>query len=83
MLAETRAAESTSPWNERTTRHYQVIFPQMAHWLPDAEAEQLRSEFRTELDTARAAGIQPKPWSLPHGPKLSDRRRVATIFFQS
>jgi hypothetical protein len=50
MLAEARAAESTSPWNERTTRLYQVIFPQMAHRLPDAEAEQLRSEFRTELE---------------------------------
>jgi hypothetical protein len=50
MLAEARAAESTSPWNERTTRLYQFIFPQMAHWLPDAEAEQLRSEFRTELE---------------------------------
>ena len=47
---EARAAESTPPWNERTTRLYQVIFPQMAHWLPDAEAEQLRSEFRTELE---------------------------------
>jgi hypothetical protein len=50
MLAEARAAESASPWNERTTRLYQVIFPQMANWLPDAEAEQLRSQFRTELE---------------------------------
>jgi hypothetical protein len=33
-----------------TTRLYQVIFPQMAHWLPDAEVEQLRSAFRTELE---------------------------------
>jgi hypothetical protein len=50
MLTEARTALSTPPWNERTTRLYQVIFPQMANWLPDAEAEQLRSEFRTELE---------------------------------
>jgi hypothetical protein len=50
MLAEARAADSTSPWNERTTRLYQVIFPQMANWLPTAEAEQLRLEFRTEME---------------------------------
>ncbi|MGH6847819.1 MAG: hypothetical protein ACREC0_10385 [Methylocella sp.] len=50
MLAEARAAESFPPWNERTTRLYQAIFPQMANWLPNAEAEQLRLEFRTELE---------------------------------
>jgi hypothetical protein len=49
MLAEARAAESFPPWNERTTRLYQTTFPQMANWLPHAEAEQLRLEFRTEL----------------------------------
>jgi hypothetical protein len=31
MLAEARAAESFPPWNERTTRLYQIIFPQMAN----------------------------------------------------
>ena len=50
MLAEAGAAESFPPWNERTTRLYQVIFPQMANWLPNAEAERLRLEFRTELE---------------------------------
>ena len=50
MLMEARTAASTPPWDERTTRLYQVIFPQMAKWLPDAEAEQLRLEFRTELE---------------------------------
>ena len=28
MLTEARTALSTPPWNERTTRLYQVIFPQ-------------------------------------------------------
>ena len=50
MLAEARAAEAKSPWNERTTRLNQIIFPQMTKWLPDAEAEQLRLEFRSELE---------------------------------
>ncbi len=50
MLAEARAAQSAPPWNERTTRLYQTIFPQMANWLPDAEAEQLRLEFENELE---------------------------------
>jgi hypothetical protein len=50
ILAEARATESFPPWNERTTRLYQAIFPQMANWLPNAEAEQLRLEFDTELE---------------------------------
>jgi hypothetical protein len=49
ILAEARAAESKPPWNERTTRMYEVIFPQMANRLPEAEAQQLRFEFASEL----------------------------------
>ena len=45
LLAEARAARSKPPWSERDTRMYQIIFPQMANWLPDSEAEQLRLEF--------------------------------------
>jgi hypothetical protein len=55
MLAEARAAQSRPPWNERTTRMYQIVFPQMANWLPDAEAEQLRFEFERELRRLNAA----------------------------
>jgi hypothetical protein len=50
LLAQARAAESKSPWNERDTRMWRTVFPQMANWLPHAEAEQLRLEFRTELE---------------------------------
>jgi hypothetical protein len=50
LLAEARAAQSKPPWNKRDTQMYQIIFPQMANWLPHAEAEQLRLEFRTELE---------------------------------
>ena len=50
LLAEARAAQSKPPWSERDTRMYQIIFPQMANWLPHSEAEQVRLEFRTELE---------------------------------
>ena len=49
VLAEARAARSRPPWNERTTRMYQIVFPQMANWLPDSEAQQLCFEFQEEL----------------------------------
>ena len=49
LLAEARAAQSRPPWNERTTRMHQIVFPQMANWLPHDEAEQLRFEFEQEL----------------------------------
>ncbi len=55
LLAEARAAQSRPPWNERTTRMYQIIFPQMANWLPDSEAEQLRFEFEREMQRLNAA----------------------------
>lgn len=50
LLARARAAEHASPWNEHDTRKWRTVFPQMANWLPETEAEQLRLEFRTELD---------------------------------
>jgi hypothetical protein len=50
MLMEAKEAGSLSPWDERTTRLYRIIFPQMTKWLPEAEAEQLCSEFQNELE---------------------------------
>jgi hypothetical protein len=55
LLSEARAAEAASPWNERKTRLYQQVFPQMANWLPNDEAEQLRFEFESELRRLRIA----------------------------
>jgi hypothetical protein len=49
VLAEACAARSRPPWNERTTRMYQIVFPQMANWLPDSEAHQLCFAFQEEL----------------------------------
>jgi hypothetical protein len=55
ILAEARAAQSLPPWDKRTTRMYQIVFPQMANWLPEAEAKQLRLEFEQELERLAAA----------------------------
>jgi hypothetical protein len=54
LLATARNA-SSMPWNERDTRMWQVVFPQMANWLPDDEADQLRFEFAQELERLRLA----------------------------
>jgi hypothetical protein len=48
ILNAARAAERM-PWDARRARTYQTIFPQMANWLPDEEAEQLRFEFTREI----------------------------------
>jgi hypothetical protein len=54
MLAEARAAE-TLPWSERETRTLEILFPQMAGWLPAEEAKQLCFEFAREIERLRSA----------------------------
>ncbi|GGG40579.1 hypothetical protein GCM10010964_30230 [Caldovatus sediminis] len=48
LLAEARAAERL-PWDARTAAVNAVVFHQMARWLPEAERDRLRAEFRAEL----------------------------------
>lgn len=50
LLALAKAARDEAPWDRRTHRYHQVVFPQMATWLPQEEAEQLRFEFARELE---------------------------------
>lgn len=50
ILEIARAARDEAPWDRRTHRYHQVVFPQMASWLPDDEAEQLCFEFAKELE---------------------------------
>lgn len=45
ILSVARSADGVSPWDERTFRYYQTVFPQMARWLPDDERDQLCFEF--------------------------------------
>lgn len=54
ILAKARAAEKM-PWSERDARMWQTVFPNMANWLPEDEAEQLRFEFAQEMDRLRRA----------------------------
>lgn len=50
ILEIARAARDEAPWDRRTHRYHEVVFPQMANWLPDDEAEQLCFEFARELE---------------------------------
>jgi len=54
-VLETARAASAMPWAERDARMWQAVFPQMADWLPDEEANQLRFEFMQEIERLKAA----------------------------
>ncbi len=46
MLAQIRDAKE---WNEKEFGLNKVIFPQMANWLPEDEADELRRQFAAEV----------------------------------
>jgi hypothetical protein len=54
LLATAREAK-VMPWPERDARMWRTVFPQMANWLPDEEANQLRFEFMQEIERLLAA----------------------------
>lgn len=54
ILRVAREARDEAPWDRRTHRYHQVVFPQMASWLPDEEAQQLCFEFTRELERIEA-----------------------------
>ena len=55
-VLETARAAPATPWPEKKQRLWQIVFPNMANWLPDEEADQLRFEFAQELERlAKAA----------------------------
>jgi hypothetical protein len=54
LLAMAREAKAM-PWPERDARMWQTVFPQMANWLPDEEANQLRFEFGQEIERLKSA----------------------------
>ena len=54
VLEKARAAK-TMPWSEKDARMWQTIFPNMANWLPEDEANQLRLEFAREMERLRQA----------------------------
>jgi hypothetical protein len=54
-LLETARNADRMPWTERKARMWQIVFPQMANWLPDDEAEQLRFDFAREMERLKLA----------------------------
>ena len=53
--AEKARKAKTMPWSERDARMWQTVFPNMAKWLPDDEAEQLCFAFVQEMERLRQA----------------------------
>lgn len=49
LLEKARSADKM-PWSERDARMWQTVFPNMAKWLPEKEADQLRFEFTHEME---------------------------------
>jgi hypothetical protein len=54
LLDKARNA-AAMPWSERDVGMWEIVFPQMANWLPDDEANQLCFEFARELQRLRLA----------------------------
>lgn len=54
LLEKARSAEKM-PWSERDARMWQIVFPNMANWLPEDEASQLRFDFAQEMQRLRRA----------------------------
>jgi hypothetical protein len=54
LLFKAKSAK-TMPWNENDSGVWQIVFPQMANWLPEDEANQLRLEFALEMQRLAAA----------------------------
>jgi hypothetical protein len=54
ILTEARSSEKL-PWDRDRLLVYQAIFPQMAGWLPEEEAAQLRFEFDIEIARLKVA----------------------------
>jgi hypothetical protein len=49
-LLEKARSSDKMPWSARDARMWQTVFPNMAKWLPDEEANQLRFEFAQEIE---------------------------------
>lgn len=54
-LIEKARSAKRMPWSDRDARMWQTVFPNMANWLPDDEANQLRFEFAQEMERLRQA----------------------------
>lgn len=48
-LIEVLRAADTMPFSERDARMWQTVVPNMTKWLPDDEAETIRTRFTREM----------------------------------
>lgn len=53
-LDKARSADRL-PWSRKDAESWRIVFPQMANWLPDDEADQLRFAFAQEIERLLAA----------------------------
>lgn len=49
-ILETARAAPNVHWPEKKQRVWRIVFPNMAKWLPDDEADQLCFEFAQEME---------------------------------
>jgi hypothetical protein len=54
-LIEKARSSDRMPWSERDARMWQTVFPNMANWLPNEEAQQLRFDFAREMERLKRA----------------------------
>lgn len=54
-ILETARAAPEVPWPHKKQRVWQIVFPNMAKWLPEEEADQLRFEFAQEIERLQNA----------------------------
>jgi hypothetical protein len=54
-LLETAKNAKTMPWDTKKAGVWQIVFPQMANWLPEEERDQLRLEFAQEMERLKQA----------------------------
>lgn len=54
-LLDTARNAQSMPWTDRKARMWQIVFPQMANWLPPQEADELRLEFAQEIERLKKA----------------------------
>lgn len=54
LLEKARSAQKM-PWSEHDAEMWQTVFPNMAKWLPESEAQQLCFEFAQEIERLKQA----------------------------
>jgi hypothetical protein len=54
LLATAKSAKAM-PWNAHDAGVWQIVFPNMASWLPEEEGKQLSFEFAREMQRLSAA----------------------------